>query len=60
MRATQTKFWEILSFLLPRKLVYLSGVALLEHAVTGKYEDTEVESLSFIEALGRYSDGFEI
>lgn len=48
-------FW--LAWRLPKQLVYFASVRLMSVATTGQYSQTEVPSLTAIEALRRWEKG---
>ena len=48
------KFWQWLAWLLPERLVYWCTLRLGAFATTGKYGDTVVPELTFMDAVGRW------
>jgi hypothetical protein len=52
----QNDFWEWLSYLLPRKLVYYATIRLWAYATTGKYSTVEAPSATVIDCIKRWKD----
>ena len=50
------KFYQWLSFRLPKKLVLFCAIRLMAFVTDGKYSDTIVPELSGMDALKRWED----
>ena len=50
----KTKAWQWLAHRMPKKLVYFCAIRLGAYATCGKYGDTIVPELTFMDALGRW------
>ena len=55
MNIKEVNFWYWVVKLLPVKLVYFSFMHVMAHSTTGKYENTIVPDLTWIDAVDRYS-----
>ncbi len=51
-----TRFWQWLANRLPNKLVYFASIKLGAYATMGKYGNTVVPELTFMDAIKRWED----
>ena len=50
------KFYQKMTKLMPKKLVYFCTIRLIAYATTGKYSDTIVPTLTAMDALNRWEE----
>ncbi len=56
MRIRMFSFWLRVAKLLPKRLLYASYIKVLAFATTGEYSNTDVNTITAIEALRRYEE----
>jgi len=60
MKNTEVNLWFKLVKHLPKKLIYFCAMQLGAIVTTGEYSSTIVPDLTFMEAVKRYSDKFDL
>jgi hypothetical protein len=56
MKRFEIDMWVHIISCLPKKALYFSFMNVLAHATTGKYSNTNVDELTAIEAIKRFSE----
>jgi|LWDU01.1.fsa_nt_gi hypothetical protein len=56
MKRFEIDMWVHIIRYLPKKALYFSFIHVLSHSTTGKYSNTDVDEITAIEAIKRFSE----
>ena len=60
MRPLEVDIWYTIVNFLPKKLIYFCAMAVLHHAINGKYDKSNIDSVRAITAIRRYNEDFGV